>query len=119
MQEEPVIVDFLNFESETMVHIGRVQHMKVDPKAVEQMLRFPVDRYTATAHWQHMLSLVWRSTGVDEFRVTTILEALKLRAHVLGMSGNSHWSAKDINSKKCLRLTNLAEESMTVERANI
>ena len=49
MQEASDIADFLNFESEIVTHIGRVQHMKVDPKAVEQMLRYPVDRYTATA----------------------------------------------------------------------
>ena len=36
-----------------------------------------------------------------------------LWVHVLGLFGNSHWSANDNNSKECLRLTYLSEEAMT------
>ena len=38
---------------------------------------------------------------------------------MLGLFGNSHWSAKGINLKQCLKLTNLCEEAMTVEWASI
>ena len=56
---------------------------------------------------------------MDQLRITTIREALILWVHVLGRWGNSHFSGKDINSKRCQRLTNLAEEEMTLEWAGI
>ena len=92
LQSEPEIINFLNLEATVRNDEGRLNDMKFDPSIVESMLRDLSNRFTQGRHRQHMLSLVWRSTGVDEFRVTTILDALTLWVHVLGMFGNSHWS---------------------------
>ena len=101
MQLEPEIMDYLNLEAMAINDQGRQDDMKLDPRIVESMLRDPSNRYSAARHRQHMLSLVWRNTGVDQFRVGSISEALTLWVHVLGLFGNSHWTKDDISSKMC------------------
>ena len=83
------------------------------------LFRGKTGKYSLAKHQQELLSLVWSGTGVDELRIKTIREALMVWVHVLGLWGNSHLSGRDINSKRCHRLTNLAEEEMTLEWAGI
>ena len=101
LSREPVLADVDDFVSDVMIHEGRVKDLKVDPEDAKEFLRSPDNKCSEEIHRQQILSLVWRSTGVDEFRITSILEALILWLHVLGLFGNLHWSAKDINSKAC------------------
>ena len=101
MQSEPEILDFLNPEATVINDEGRLNDMKLDPSIVESMLRDPSNRFTPGRHRQHMLSLVWRNTGVNQFRLEMISDALMLSVHVLGLFGNSHWKEDNVNSKIC------------------
>ena len=117
--EETCVVTFADFWDEVFQDGQHVSACRKTSEEVTNLFRGKTGKYSLAQHQQELLSLVWRGTGVDELRIKTIREALMVWVHVLGRWGNSHFSGKDINSKRCHRLTNLAEEEMTLEWAGI
>ena len=117
--EEIRFLDLAVFCDEVFNDEKHVSACRKTSAEVTSLFRGMAGQYSLQQHQQELLSLVWRETGVDELRIKTIREALIVWVHVLGRWGNSHFSGKDINSKRCHRLTNLAEEEMTLEWAGI
>ena len=64
---------------------------RVPDNEVRALLRGNSDRYSLPQHQQEMLSLVWRGTGVDQFRIHCVGSALTAWVHAFGLFGNSNF----------------------------
>ena len=119
MTQEISFVDCATFWTSVLSDEESVAACRISDNEVRALLRGSSDIYSLQEHQQEMLSLVWRGTGVDQCRIHSVRSALTNWVHALGLFGNSHFSAADINSKTCRKLINLSEEAMTLEWAGI
>ena len=116
---EVQVANMTDFWNDVFADEQHVRACRKTSEEVTNLFRAVTAEYSLKQHQQEMVSLVWRGTGVDELRISTTREALGVWVHILGRWGNSHWDGKDINSKRCQRLTNLADEESTLEWAGI